>query len=116
MGSRNSWLSHVAKVFTPNQFSCHIFFTYSFPFSNDVDRIFYFQFLLGLSNGTHLRCPFVEMIPVFAFRLEPLCEGSHIVVDGEVLPHSSIIQAEIFPGIVSLLNKLPPAENATSSR
>lgn len=56
------------------------------------------------------------MIPVFAFRLEPLCEGSHIVVDGEVLPHSSIIQAEIFPGVVSLLNKLPPAENATSSR
>lgn len=55
------------------------------------------------------------MIPVFAFRLEPLCEGSHIVVDGEVLPHSSVIQAEVFPGIFSLLNKPSPVENATPS-
>lgn len=77
--------------------------------------IFIFQFLLALSNGTHLKYPFVEMIPVFAFRLEPMCGGSHIVVDGEVLPHSSVIQAEVFPGVVSLLNKLPPTVSATTT-
>ena len=58
-----------------------------------------------MSTGAHLKYPNVEMIPVLAFRLEPMCKGSHIVVDGEVLEHSSIIQAEIFPGIISLLNR-----------
>lgn len=57
-----------------------------------------------MQSGKHLKVPYVEMIPVRAFRLEPLCEGSHLVVDGEILEDSPIIQAEIFPGLISMLN------------
>lgn len=66
-----------------------------------------------MSTGNHLQYPYVEMIPTLAFRLEPLCEGSHIVVDGEVVDHSSVIQAEVFPGMISLLNKfhVPTSQN-----
>ncbi|XP_065211930.1 sphingosine kinase 1-like isoform X2 [Planococcus citri] len=70
-----------------------------------ISRVNLLQFLLGLSSGNHLKLPQIEMIPVFAFRLEPLCKGSHIVVDGEILEHSSAIQAEMFPGIISMLNR-----------
>lgn len=59
------------------------------------------QFLLGLSSGNHLTAPNVEMIPVKAFRLEPLSQGSHIVVDGELIKHSPL-QAEIIPGITNV--------------
>ena len=70
--------------------------------------LLYLQFLLGLSTGGHLKYPNVEMIPVLAFRLEPMCKGSHIVVDGEVLGQNSnspVVQAEIFPGLISLFNR-----------
>jgi len=60
-----------------------------------------FQFLLGLSSGNHLTVPNVEMIPVKAFRLEPLSQGSHLVVDGELLKHSPL-QAEIMPSITNV--------------
>lgn len=65
-----------------------------------------------MSNGSHLKYPNVEMIPVLAFRLEPMCKGSHIVVDGEVLEHSPIVQAEIFPGLISLLSKQNPTKRS----
>lgn len=64
-----------------------------------------FQFLLGMSTGNHLKYPFVEMIPVLAFRLEPMCKGSHLVVDGEVIENSPVVQAEMFPGLISLLSR-----------
>lgn len=54
-----------------------------------------------MSSGNHLAVPNVEMIPVKAFRLEPLSQGSHIVVDGELLKHSPL-QAEIMPGIANI--------------
>lgn len=56
---------------------------------------------MGLSSGSHLTVPKVEMIPVKAFRLEPLSQGSHLVVDGELLKHSPI-QAEIMPGLTNV--------------
>ncbi|XP_015379355.1 PREDICTED: sphingosine kinase 2-like [Diuraphis noxia] len=68
---------------------------------NGISRTTFLQFLLGLSSGNHLAVPNVEMIPVRAFRLEPLSEGSHLVVDGELLKHSPV-QAEIMPGITNV--------------
>jgi len=56
---------------------------------------------LGLSSGNHLTVPNVKMIPVKAFRLEPLSQSSHIVVDGELIKHSPL-QAEIMPGITNV--------------
>ncbi|XP_027841893.1 sphingosine kinase 2-like isoform X1 [Aphis gossypii] len=68
---------------------------------NGISRTTFLQFLLGLSSGNHLAVPNVEMIPVRAFRLEPLSQGSHLVVDGELLKHSPV-QAEIMPGITNV--------------
>lgn len=70
-----------------------------------ISRINLLQFLLGMSTGNHLKYPFVEMIPVLAFRLEPMCKGSHLVVDGEVIEKSPVVQAEMFPGLISLLSR-----------
>jgi len=61
------------------------------------------QFLLGLSNGTHLTCSGVDMVPVKAFRIEPM-EGTtgHITVDGEEVDYGPL-QAEIFPSLASVM-------------
>lgn len=63
-----------------------------------------FQFLLGLSNGTHLTRSGIDMIPVKAFRIEPE-EGihGHITVDGERVDYGPI-QAEIFSSLVSVMS------------
>jgi len=61
------------------------------------------QFLLGLSSGTHVACPGVDMIPVKAFRIEPI-EGTngHITVDGEEVDYGPL-QAEIFSSLASVM-------------
>ncbi|EZA53682.1 hypothetical protein DMN91_007771 [Ooceraea biroi] len=61
------------------------------------------QFLLGLSSGTHLTCSGVDMVPVKAFRIEPV-EGTtgHITVDGEEVDYGPL-QAEIFPSLASVM-------------
>ncbi|XP_011630564.1 sphingosine kinase 2 [Pogonomyrmex barbatus] len=61
------------------------------------------QFLLGLSSGTHIACPGVDMIPVKAFRIEPM-EGAsgHITVDGEEVDYGPL-QAEIFSSLASVM-------------
>ncbi|XP_011868908.1 PREDICTED: sphingosine kinase 1-like isoform X2 [Vollenhovia emeryi] len=61
------------------------------------------QFLLGLSSGTHVTCPGVDMIPVKAFRIEPM-EGmsGHITVDGEEVDYGPL-QAEIFSSVASVM-------------
>lgn len=82
---------------------CLLIFDYIY-FKFNQPCVFFFhgsQFLLGLSSGNHLAVPNVEMIPVRAFRLEPLSQGSHLVVDGELLKHSPV-QAEIMPGITNV--------------
>lgn len=61
------------------------------------------QFLLGLSSGTHVMCAGVDMIPVKAFRIEPM-EGTngHITVDGEEVDYGPL-QAEIFPSLATVM-------------
>lgn len=63
-----------------------------------------FQFLLGLSSGTHLSCPRAEMIPVTAFRLEPVTPGGHMTVDGELVDYGPI-QAELMPSLANILSR-----------
>ncbi|XP_012259129.2 sphingosine kinase 1-like [Athalia rosae] len=62
------------------------------------------QFLLGLSNGSHLSCPGVEMIPVTAFRIEP-AEGfvGILTVDGEAVDYGPL-QAEVFPSLANVMS------------
>ncbi|KAF4518920.1 hypothetical protein B566_EDAN006758 [Ephemera danica] len=67
-----------------------------------VSRAQLLQFLLGLSSGTHIHMPMVELLPVTAFRLEPFDTNKkgngHITVDGEEVDYGPI-QAEIMPGL-----------------
>ncbi|XP_077267256.1 sphingosine kinase 2 [Temnothorax americanus] len=68
-----------------------------------ITRASLVQFLLGLSSGTHVTCPGVDMIPVKAFRIEPM-EGTsgHITVDGEEVDYGPL-QAEIFSSLASVM-------------
>ncbi|CAB3370910.1 Hypothetical predicted protein [Cloeon dipterum] len=64
------------------------------------------QFLLGVSSGSHIHMPIVQMIPVTAFRLEPESVKStgHITVDGELVDYGPI-QAEVMPGMARVLTR-----------
>lgn len=70
----------------------------------DITRPQMLQFLLGLSNGTHLNQEIVgksvELHAVRAFRIEPdpAQRGGHMTVDGELVQYGPV-QAEIFPGL-----------------
>ena len=56
-----------------------------------------------MSNGSHLSCPGVEMIPVKAFRIEPAeSTNGHLTVDGENVDYGPI-QAEIFPSLATVM-------------
>ncbi|XP_066590910.1 sphingosine kinase 1-like [Prorops nasuta] len=68
-----------------------------------ITRASLLQFLLGLSTGTHLNCPGVDMIPVKAFRIEPEeNETGHLTVDGEEVDYGPL-QAEIFGSLASVM-------------
>lgn len=67
-----------------------------------------FKFLIGLSSGTHIPSvpnQHIEMIPVTAFRIEPMATAGgqgHFTVDGERIEYGPI-QAEIFSGLSNVL-------------
>ncbi|XP_076394121.1 sphingosine kinase 2 isoform X7 [Megachile rotundata] len=70
-----------------------------------ITRANLLQFLLGLSNGTHLTRSGIDMIPVKAFRIEPE-EGvnGHITVDGELVDYGPL-QAEIFSSMATVMSQ-----------
>lgn len=51
-----------------------------------------------------MTCPGVDMIPVKAFRIEPMegANNGHITVDGEEVDYGPL-QAEIFPSLASVM-------------
>lgn len=68
-----------------------------------------FKFLIGLSSGTHIPTapnPYMEMIPVTAFRIEPNGSQGHFTVDGELIEYGPI-QCEIFNGLSKVLVPKP---------
>lgn len=68
-----------------------------------ITRANLFQFLLGLSTGTHLALAGVEMIPVKAFRIEPAeSTGGHLTVDGEDVDYGPL-QAEVFQSLATVM-------------
>ncbi|XP_017775948.1 PREDICTED: sphingosine kinase 2-like [Nicrophorus vespilloides] len=74
----------------------------------DTSRAQLLQFLLGLSNGTHINpetqdSGSILMLPVRAFRIEPdMSESGYITVDGEHVEYGPI-QGELFPGLVRVM-------------
>lgn len=67
-----------------------------------ISRLRMLQIMLAFSEGDHVKYPEVEMIPITAFRLEPLSQKGIMLVDGEQV-ESGIIQAEILPGLANML-------------
>lgn len=68
-----------------------------------------FKFLIGLSSGAHIPTapnPYMEMIPVTAFRIEPTGGQGHFTVDGELIEYGPI-QCEIYNGLSSILVPKP---------
>lgn len=59
-----------------------------------ISRAHLVQFLMGMSNGSHIKTPEAVMIPVSALRIEP--ESGQLTVDGEAIELSPL-QAEILP-------------------
>jgi hypothetical protein len=53
---------------------------------------------MAFENGTHVDSPYVEMVKVLAFRLEPADTTGNIMVDGERLEVGPL-QAQILPGL-----------------
>ncbi|KAK1135772.1 hypothetical protein K0M31_000346 [Melipona bicolor] len=68
-----------------------------------ITRANLLQFLLGLSNGSHVTRSGVDMIPVKAFRIEPEGTNGYITVDGEKVDYGPL-QAEIFSSLASVMS------------
>lgn len=63
------------------------------------------EFMLAIKDGSHENLPYVTVVPVKKFTLQPL-EESRLVVDGEVIPwHLSDgpITAQVVPQVLKLL-------------
>ncbi|XP_070581130.1 sphingosine kinase 1-like [Ptychodera flava] len=57
---------------------------------------------LDLEKGEHLKSPYVSVEYVKAFRIEPMCEGEIITVDGEKVDYGPI-QGEILPNAARVM-------------
>lgn len=60
------------------------------------------SFLLGLESGEHINCSYADVIPVRAFRIQPLSEDGCLTVDGEQIEYGPL-QAEVVPSISSIM-------------
>ena len=67
-----------------------------------ISRIRMLQVMMSFWDGSHTQYPEAEMVPVTAFRLEPLAEKGIMMVDGEVI-ESGPIQAEILPSFANIV-------------
>jgi len=74
----------------------------SFP-NKKIQKSTIAQFLLKMEKGEHIYLPGVEMIPVRAFRIEPLEDRGYMTVDGENVPRG-VMQASVLPSMVRILS------------
>lgn len=66
----------------------------------DISRAQVLRFLISLEDGGHINLPYVHVIPIKAFRLEPT--DGVMTIDGELIECGSI-QAEILPSTVNVM-------------
>ncbi|XP_054159202.1 sphingosine kinase 2-like [Oppia nitens] len=69
-----------------------------------VSRRQVIQFLLALEKGRHPALPYVDFVPVRAFRIEPYNNIGKMTVDGELV-ESGPIQAEVVPRMATILTR-----------
>lgn len=70
----------------------------------DVSRAQVMYFLASLQTGDHVHIPYVNVIPIHAFRLEPHTSDGFITVDGEVISCCTL-QAEVLPSIARVMSR-----------
>ena len=75
---------------------------------NGITKKNLIQMMVDVEQGKHVSIPGIEIIPVRAFRLEPLgnsTQGAGIMtLDGEVIP-TGLIQAHIMPSAAKVFVK-----------
>ncbi|XP_042899282.1 sphingosine kinase 1 isoform X2 [Parasteatoda tepidariorum] len=69
-----------------------------------ISRAQAMYFLSCLQTGEHVNVPYVDVIPVNAFRLEPHKSEGYLTVDGEVIPCCPI-QAEVMPSVARVMSR-----------
>ncbi|XP_013783000.1 sphingosine kinase 1-like [Limulus polyphemus] len=69
-----------------------------------VSRVQVINFLLSLQNGKHVDIPYVTMIPVRAFRLEPFSADGYMTIDGEAVDCVPL-QAEVLPSLTRIMTR-----------
>ncbi|KAG8190083.1 hypothetical protein JTE90_023055 [Oedothorax gibbosus] len=52
---------------------------------SEVSRAEVIYFLTCIQTGDHVHIPYVEVIPVHAFRSEPASPDNYLTVDGEAI-------------------------------
>lgn len=71
---------------------------------SDVSRAQVMYFLASLQTGEHVHIPYVSVIPIHAFRLEPQTTDGFMTVDGEVISVCTL-QAEVLPSIARVMSR-----------
>ena len=61
-------------------------------------------FLLNLSTGDHLKSPYVHMVAVRAFRLEPREKDGIMTIDGERIQYGPV-QGQMLPSMARVLTR-----------
>jgi len=67
-----------------------------------LTRAMLFTLMSQMETGAHVDNEKVEIIPIRAFRLEPLSPGGNIAVDGEKVKYGPV-QGEVIPGLARLM-------------
>ena len=74
--------------------------------TGNLSRCQVVQFLIALDSGKHINLPYVSLLPVQAFRLEPLNAASRgvMTVDGELI-ESGPLQAHVLPSVANIMSR-----------
>nr|KAG5713410.1 hypothetical protein BaRGS_024958 [Batillaria attramentaria] len=67
-----------------------------------ISRNHLLNLFLTFSEGTHVDSPYVEFVPVLAFRLEPDISSGNIMIDGERLDPVPV-QGQVLPGVARVM-------------
>ncbi|GAV09313.1 hypothetical protein RvY_18877 [Ramazzottius varieornatus] len=62
------------------------------------------SFLLNLSTGDHLKSPYVQMVAIRAFRLEPRDKDGIMTIDGERIQYGPV-QGQMLPSMARVLTR-----------
>ena len=72
--------------------------------TGDVTKSQVVSFLMSVESGKHVDLPYVNLLPVRGFRLEPFANCGLLTIDGELID-TEPIQARVLPSIANVMSK-----------